>query len=326
MSHHWNALLNNAQFASGTLAQGVIALGEHVIITATGAQAVAFLQGQCTCDFKRLANNEWLLGAHCNAKGRMQSSFIAVQLAPDCVALRIHHSIAEQALILLQKYAALSRVKCEISTFIAAALVNLDENTKHFLAMPALDEHQCALKLENEQPRIWLQHSAQLTEVWFKSDDPIWTQLKQQPLWRANEWQRLMIEQGVAEVQQATIDLHIPQEFNYDLIDGISFKKGCYTGQEIIARVHYKGQSKKRLHRLSIKALDARAPMIGDAVINADGKVLGNVTAVAAIADGYELLACSSGFSITAETGERLYLEGQMERPLQPLPLPYAIP
>ena len=319
MSHVWNALLNQTSFLQGPVTQGIVALTEHVIITVTGLQAVTFLQGQCTCDFKQLAERKWLLGAHCNAKGRMQSSFVAAQLAPDCVALRVHHSIAEAAVTALQKYAALSRVKCEISTYVAVAIV---ADALQNSPANSLNEHQFCL----EQDALWLKHNPQLTEVWFKSDNPLWVQLSQQPLWPANEWQRLMIENGMAEIQQATADQHIPQEFNYDLISGVNFKKGCYTGQEIIARVHYKGQSKKRLHRLVLSISSCTNVSVGSAIVNAEGKVLGNLVAVAIVAEGYEVLACLSGFSLISEAAERLYLEGQVECVLTQLALPYAIP
>ncbi|MDZ7925047.1 MAG: hypothetical protein U5M23_13570 [Marinagarivorans sp.] len=319
MSHLWNTLLHQASFSQDPITEGVIVLTEHVIITATGVQAVGFLQGQCTCDFKPLAEREWLLGAHCNANGRMQSSFVAAQLAPDCVALRVHHSIAEAAVATLQKYAALSRVKCEISTYVAVAIVG---NTLQNLPANALNEHQFCL----EQDALWLKHNPKLTEVWFKSDNQLWTQLSQQPLWSANEWQRLMIENGIAEVQQATADQHIPQEFNYDLINGVNFKKGCYTGQEIIARVHYKGQSKKRLYRLVLSTSSRTKVSVGSAIVNAEGKVLGNLVAAAIVAEGYEVLACLPRSSLIPEAAERLYLEAQMACALTQLALPYAIP
>jgi len=76
-----------------------------------------------------------------------------------------------------------------------------------------------------------------------------------------------------ARVESATVGAYLPQDLNYDLNQTVSFSKGCYTGQEIIARLHYRGTPKRRLHRAAV----GEGAELGAALINADGKTVGSV-------------------------------------------------
>ena len=323
----WNTLLNGLNatnlVAEHNLPLGKIALTEHAIITVSGPDAVKFLQGQGTCDFTQLANNQWLQGAHCNAKGRMQSSFVAALLAPDCIGLRVHASIAATALTALRKYSVFSKVTCEISSYLAAALIN--NQVLQTFSAPSLQAHT----FHNSPAYSLLCHSPQVHELWFLPNSLVWETLNPLPLYATHTWQQLMVAAGIAEVQANTQEVHTPQAFNYDLTGGVSFKKGCYTGQEIIARLHYKGQSKQRLHRLA--AITHTAPTVGQNLCDEQGKAIGCIVAVAPVFNEhnlntpshYQLLASSNAYQ---QSAERLLLEGQSPAQLQSLSLPYAIP
>jgi tRNA-modifying protein YgfZ len=135
------------------------------------------------------------------------------------------------------------------------------------------------------------------------------------------EQQRLHdIQQGIPQVYAATSEAFVAQMLNLDIVGGISFEKGCYTGQEVIARAHYRGRVKRRMQRFRSTAEIVLAP--GDSGALRDGRPFRIVDAVP-LADGRsEFLAVvpvASGDAPEVEVGEvRLDAES--------LPLPYSLP
>jgi tRNA-modifying protein YgfZ len=104
----------------------------------------------------------------------------------------------------------------------------------------------------------------------------------------ANDWQLALVRAGVAEVRASTRELFLPQMLGYDTDDRVSFRKGCYTGQEIVARTHYKGGVKRHLHRL----LGNGTPPSPGSPVERGGTNVGTVVESAAVAgDGCEVLA-----------------------------------
>lgn len=127
---------------------------------------------------------------------------------------------------------------------------------------------------------------------------------------------------GSAEVVAETSDLFIPQMLNLDALGYISFKKGCYTGQEIVARAHYRGAVKRRMHHLQLQA--GVLPSPGDSIQDSAGKAIGNIASAAAVDDTtIEILAVLADKS--ADATEIQIGEGQLTT-AKHLPLPYEIP
>lgn len=292
-THHTE--LNEPEFDS---ANTLIPLSDYRIITISGPDALTFVQGQCTCDFTQLANDQWLRGAHCNPKGRMISSFTAAQVAPNVIGLRVHYSIATIAADALKKYLVFSKATCEISELMAVGFSSAMATTLNLSLTPQHTSHT---------PFGLMLASCHFAELWLTKDqlqaliNTVKTALAVhgQALTHRPEstvpifntpaaWQQIMIENAIAEVTLRTSEQFLPQAFNYDAIGAVSFKKGCYTGQEIIARLHYKGQSKQRLHL----AQSPHPAVIGQAIVNKDNKVIGEVINTC----GSQILACSSGF------------------------------
>jgi folate-binding protein YgfZ len=140
----------------------------------------------------------------------------------------------------------------------------------------------------------------------------------------ATAWQWLDIEAGIPWITPATQEQFVPQMVNLDLIGGVSFSKGCYPGQEIVARTHYRGQVKQRMYRAHI-ATDA-AVQPGDRLYSADmiGQSTGTiVNAVPAKGEGCDVLAVIQKGSV--ETGE-VHLASLDGPVLELQPLPYAAP
>ena len=112
-----------------------------------------------------------------------------------------------------------------------------------------------------------------------------------------NRLQRL--QAGIPDITEATTDLFIPQMLNLDALDFISFKKGCYTGQEVVARAHYLGTVKRRMHRLLLP--QGYLPQPGEAIHNSDNKALGTVVNAQYSNDNIEILAVLSSSAIDCD-------------------------
>jgi len=303
-------------------------LGDYRLLTIKGEDAIKFLQGQCTCDFTGLEQGLWLLGAHCNAQGRMHSSFYAAKLSDDTIGLRIHKTLAESALNALLKYSVFSKVKIEIQ---AAWMIgfHLSEDAQHLpgtsIARPQIGQvshptdDSCLLQLDGNCSELWLTHSETFQQLWPKVSSNITVS--------PNEyWQLQNIIQGRAEVQDCSAEQLLPQELNYQLIDGVSFSKGCYTGQEIIARMHYKATLKKHLYRCQYSLTDdPTLAKYGTNIRDSDSaKKLGSVIhCVQASANTAQMLVLVNDEAVTQNNA---VLELQSQVKLSWLPLPYAIP
>ncbi len=130
------------------------------------------------------------------------------------------------------------------------------------------------------------------------------------------------LRSGRAEVVAETVEMFIPQMLNLDALGYINFKKGCYTGQEIIARAHYRGAVKRRMHHLAL-AID-RVPRPGDEIKNSDDKSIGNIASAVRADEGkVEILAVlNDKFSDANE----MQIGDQALTAVTHLPLPYEIP
>ena len=133
---------------------------------------------------------------------------------------------------------------------------------------------------------------------------------------------------GLAQVYAATSEMFVAQMLNLDLVDAISFNKGCYTGQEVIARAHYRGRVKRRLQRFCTLAPAALAP--GDALQLADGRGA-RVVESARHPDGRcEFLAVAAltppAAGAPADADEESSGARARRVEAQPLPLPYSLP
>lgn len=297
--------------------QCAIPLLDHVLIEVKGPDAEKFLQGQCTCDFKSIANGKFSLGAHCNVKGRMVSSFTAAKLGSEHFGLRTHKSNAENALATLKKYAVFSKVTLEISSSLApVAVFNAQANEIPFFDATAEAGFSTALGQGARLP-----HTNNMQELWL-THEHIQQLLEQLPVAAPHNWLAYNIAQGIAEVTADSTEQFIPQEINLQLLGGVSFNKGCYTGQEIVARMHYKATLKKHMYRAQLAATTS-APATGSQLVNEEGKNVGQVVQSVTTATGAEILALALD---TVAHSENVHCETNPQQKLQWLALPYAIP
>jgi len=133
-------------------------------------------------------------------------------------------------------------------------------------------------------------------------------------------WQLQLIRAGEPWIVAATTEAFVPQQVNLERIDGVSFKKGCFPGQEVVARMHYLGKPSRRLYRLS-GSISNGLPTPGSALTDSDGNTVGQVVIAATSKPGqFELSAVLPVKQVAADV--ELFIDGE---PLAHLPLPYSL-
>lgn len=296
-------------------------LSHEGVLAVRGADASKFLQGQLTCNLNYLSDTQASIGARCTQKGRMQSSF-RILLEGDGVLMAMASELLEPQLADLKKYAVFSKSKLtdESANWVRfgvehgdAALASLS------LKLPAETD-----SVVRNDGLIALRVSPDRAELWARADQADTIKGKLSALLAEgdlNQWLLGQIRAGIGQVMPSTRELFIPQMLNLQAIGGVSFKKGCYTGQEIVARMQYLGKLKRRLYRLQLEASELPEP--GTQLFSpTHGSSIGEVVLAARAEQNVELLAV-----LQAEAAEdgNLHL-GALEGPvLQLLDLPYQL-
>lgn len=297
------------------------ALTNKQLLLVKGPDSSKFLQGQVTCDIKELSATTTRIGAQCNAKGRMLLSFRALQMDSETIALRMPTDMIESAQTTLGKYIVFSKAKLQVaSDYAVFGLYGAGAAALAATFFPELpiendgwttNEGSYLIQLDSDRFECWI---ANTTIERFQKLIAAQTQNATQ-----QDWQLLDIAAGIADIQPNTFELFTPQELNYQLINGINFRKGCYTGQEIVARLHYRGKLKRHMYRFETTTTDTA--ISGAAVINGSTQQqVGQVVIAATKQNKTELL-----ISLLDEHLNQIQLENSPEK-LTLLTLPYAIP
>ncbi|MFZ5698026.1 MAG: YgfZ/GcvT domain-containing protein [Pseudomonadota bacterium] len=275
------------------------------VLAIDGADALTFLQGQATCDCRQLSATRGALGALCNLQGRMIVSFYVLAVA-DGLQLVMPRDRIAAILTHLKKYAVFSRVtlRDECESLIVLGMPAADAAfTAEPFTITAQDDIFC-LQLRAQRV-LGLAPVARFASAIDGSD----------------AWRAAAIAAGELLIDTANADRLLPQALNYDVIDGVSFNKGCYTGQEIVARMHFKGKMKERLRIASANV--AAAPGANTAIVNADDKPVGEVID-AVVSERHCTLAAVIRHD-AARTGN-LHLGDAQGAPIVLHAMPYLLP
>jgi folate-binding protein YgfZ len=242
-----------------------------------GIDTFRFLQGQVTCDMTEVEQGAIRLGTHCTPKGRAQASFIAAR-EPDGVCLFLPAGMSGPTFTQLKKYAAFSKVSLEEAAGMSLALI-AGKGAEDWLASvcsPSSGEKTPVLseRLPGDTP-AWLMCFPGMMRDDLLAGAPEGSLLGHDQAF----WQILTLA-GQTHVFPETQEHFIPQELNHDLSGGISFRKGCYKGQEIIARLHFRGTPK---YRTRLYRGLGPTPLPGTACVDSEGHKVGEVAQVAAI-------------------------------------------
>jgi len=296
-SHFGNA---RAEYAAGRAGAIVTPLSSFELLRFQGADAKAFLQAQLTCDLERVTNEQAQFGGYCNPKGRLIANFVLSFSAPGYL-MQLPGDIADDLANRLRKYVLRSRVSIEhergrgMLGVAGPQAGTLLEDSKAApprgpLAVSDLANNTSVVRLPGEQ-FVVMGPSGHMSALWDALSQ------RATPA-GAQCWAWLQIEAGVPWITQATREQFLPQMIGLDEIGGVSFDKGCFPGQEIVARTRYLGEVKRKL-RLGHTQGDVQA---GDPLFS-DDQQTGTVLNAAPVPDtGSALLAVMSAQSDTEQT------------------------
>lgn len=217
----------------------------HKLISISGVDKLAYLHGQITQDLNLLKQDNFLWAGHCNAKGKLWSVAKLFSHQDNYYLAATAHEV-EQSLSELKKYAVFSNVEIQQSSLQLIGLLGDDlTQVQNELAIEfAPDATACdfsagkALKLADNRILLMVDSDFSLSQdITCLDDDAL--------------WQQQAILAGEPELNQAAIGEYVPQMVNLQAVGGISFRKGCYTGQETVARMKYLGKNKRAMFIVS---------------------------------------------------------------------------
>jgi folate-binding protein YgfZ len=253
-----------------------VVLAKTSTIKVEGDDRVQFLQGQLTQDINLISQNKALYAGFCNPKGRVLA-FMLCYLNHDSIHIQIDSSVQEFILQKLKMYILRSKVSLNLvnETFTCIGFTGSKALLSKNIQPPKnyLDIIQSngimIMRLGINDDRY------QLMGETSKVNDFMNLTLSEYSSMNFDDWNNLNILDGIPDIYPTTQEAFIPQSLNLDLIEGINFKKGCYTGQEIVARTHYLGKVKRRMYRAFIKSQVDLNP--GDQILNKSGEEIGQL-------------------------------------------------
>jgi len=281
------------------------------VLRAQGEEAAKFLHGQLTHDFSLLGLSEARLAGYCSPKGRLLVSFVGFKRAHDDILLVCSRELLPAALKRLSMFVLRAKLKLSDAsdTFQVRGLLGSDPAASPWRKTDGADgSHTVTLYPAQGRGRA----------LWVA---PAETPAPQLPALSEAHWNWLEVMSGVARVSQPVVEAFVPQMLNHESVGGVNFKKGCYPGQEVVARSQFRGTLKRRAYLVA-----AQGPLAAGQEVFHSGdaeQACGTVALAAASPHGGWNAIVS--MQTTAAAGGQLHL-GQAAGPvLTLLPLPYPL-
>lgn len=321
-----STMQNDATTAPGIVDQlqdgAAIPLPTLGLLQVSGDDARTFLQSQLTQDIASASNSQWTLAGYCNPKGRLFGLFTVIQ--------------SDAGFLLLTRRSLLDGLLKRLRMFVLRSKVTIEDVSEEYTCLGVLGEgplqrleatagsapegpyaiHQAGdllvLNQPGELPRQLLITPEEQLEGLLKTIRGD-TGPASESLWWLTE-----IRAGIPVVTEDTTESFVPQQVNLELVGGVNFKKGCYPGQEIVARMHYLGKPSRRMYRMLVPLASA-LPEPGDRITDGEGKTAGEVVLAAPGPEGAELLAV---LKTSFQDRQDLQLD---QAPAEIASLPYAL-
>jgi tRNA-modifying protein YgfZ len=312
------------------LPSGVAKLEHLGIIRVTGADAASFLQGQLTNDVVLLGMNESRLAAFCSAKGRMQASFTiyklpavdVAQTTPDIYMVCSRDILApilkRLSMFVMRAKAKLTDVTTEFSIF------GLTGNTINLIATEAINTPAICIFHTSTvialHPAVGQNRALCITPV---GDAAPAGEVLSTELWNWGE-----VRAGIATITLPIVEAFVPQMLNYESVGGVNFKKGCYPGQEVVARSQFRGTLKRRAYVVHIDSSELQ-PFVSQEVFHDSDVEQPCGTLVQGAKNpkndpnrGYSAIV---SMQVSASAGGKLTLGSTNGATITVLPLPYPL-
>lgn len=300
---------------------GIAELKQLGVIRVVGEDAITFLQGQLTQDLASMGPSEARLAAFCNAKGRMQASFIVFRRNDGEILMICSRDILAQTLK-------------RLSMFVLRAKARLSDASADFsiwgLAGNAIKS------VAGYAGAAWARHDFDTASMVFLYPGagvqralwcaPSGSHLPDGDVLPDGLWEWLEVQSGIAMITQPIFEAFVPQMLNYESVGGVSFKKGCYPGQEIVARSQFRGTLKRRAYL--VHGNTQPTPSIGQEVFHAQdpSQPCGLVAASAANpAGGFDAIVSMQTAAAGDAADGRLALGSPSGPGLTVMPLPYSL-
>ena len=275
-------------------------LTHYSLIQIEGTEAEKYLQGQLTCDVTNLAAGESTLTAHCDPKGKMSALFRLIRQDEQTFYMLLKSALLPSALDQLKKYAVFSKV-----TFTSLNWQILGATGTKAIEKCGQFSAQIRIDVKVQQPRMILLNP---------------TRLALDPTVEAEAWDLLDIQDGIPSLAAVTQLEFIPQALNLQSIEqAISFQKGCYIGQETVARAKYRGANKRALFIFA--AQTQSLPDIGSALEMALGDNWRATGTITSAVNFHDVLWLQAVLNTPLEEGQAFRLPNcQTLLDMQPLP------
>ncbi len=267
-------------------------LSHYGLIAIQGKDAQVFLQGQLTSDISKVDNSHSQISGYCNPKGRLLAIF-RIFSRKDTYYLQVPAALLVPTMQRLQKYILMSQVTLEDASDTLVRMVCSGPDSEAALES-ILDELPAATNEVRQNTNLTVirlpdnGHTARFA-IYGEclTMEKFWSVLdvRAAPV-GAIAWARLDILAGIPEIYPDTVEEFIPQTVNLELLGGISFKKGCYTGQEIVARLQHRGKTKRRMYRLHIQTDQPPSPGTSLYLNQDDAQSVGTIVTSAPAGDG----------------------------------------
>ena len=294
MNPDWKTFLSaqNTQFTklTNTQEEMLFDLSGRGLIKVSGEDAESFLQNQLSNDIKNVTETAHQASAWCSPKGRIIVTFQIFKRA-DCFYLSFSADLLEHVIKKLRMYVMMSKVVLEDVTESVIHFGYAGELQKIVTDAPSVSgqmiqhDNLSILRIAGDTPRYEAFSDILVSDDGDNVDGindakQLWEQCAENAKTiNNNGWDYLNILAGLPDISEASSEAWIPQMVNYIAIGGVDFKKGCYPGQEVVARLNYLGKTKRRMYRLQIDT--DQLPDINESITSDSDKAAGKILNVA---------------------------------------------
>lgn len=322
VAHFGEPERERAAVASGTV---LTDLSDRGVIRFSGEDGTSFLQGQLTCDVRQITRDKSGYGGYCTPKGRLLATFLLWQDA-DGYCLQLPAALVPAIQKRLTLFVLRAKVKiADVGTQsvrLGLAGPGAAQSLQRVYGSVPAAEHEV---LQADGDLVIALPGGRYEVVASPDKAPaLWDDLRREctPV-GSSWWGWLELKAGIPVILPATQEHFVPQMVNYPAIGGVSFQKGCYPGQEVVARTQYLGKVKRRMYLAHVEGADCATP--GDELFSpeVEGQVCGTVAnAHPAPSGGCDVLAV---IQIAAADSGKVHWKAPDGPTLGFLPLPYPV-